>query len=175
LLGLVASAINQSEFFRHTFLGPMASTYGYWVIFGSIVSLKSKTHIKAALNCFLFFALMNTAFYCFEWMVTGAFLTRYLLRWLGMTALTPIGGYLVYFAKEKKRISVIAAALPSLFLISEGIMILINLTNDRVVQIDGIAELVPASAWYIANDILTAMVYFAFTAYLLTVFRKRGE
>lgn len=172
LLGVLASFINQNDFLGHSFLGPMATTYGYWVIFGSTIALGSKTALRAGINCLLFFLLMNTAFYCFEWLTTGTFLLNYLIRWVGMTVLTLFGGWLVWHLREPRWLGIIAAAAPVCLLLAESIEILAGLGNDKIVQVDGLWQSVPTNAWYIGNNILTAAIYLVFAGYLIHLFPK---
>jgi hypothetical protein len=172
LLGVGASIINRNELLRHSFVGAMAVTFGYWVIFGGLVALGGKTPIRAAIACLLFFLSMNTAFYVHEWVVTSVFQARYLVRWIRVSALTPFGGWLVWHAREKSRLGILAAALPIWFLVYESYQTLAGILGDKVVQLDGIAKIVPTNAWYIANDAMNVLVYLGFVAYLVALFPK---
>ena len=172
LLGLFASFVNQNEFLYHTFIGPMTVSYGYWVIFGSLIAIHSKSIWMAALNCFLFFLFMNSAFYGYAWMTTGILHINYLERWLFVSLFTSVGGAIVYNANKRIWISVAAVALPSSFLLYESFLLLAGLSNDRVVNLNGIHTMVPTNAWYITNDIINVVIYLAFVVYLVHIFPK---
>jgi hypothetical protein len=174
LVGVLASVINASSFLSQMFFGPMATTYGYYVIFAGLIALNSETALRAGLNCGLFFLVYLAVFYGYEWLTTGVFQTGWLVRWLIVTAFTPVGGWLVWHARKVGWFGIVGAALPLPFLAVESAQILIGLPHDKIIQLNGLWVTVPTNAWYIVNDLLNVAIYLAFAGYILHIFPKSG-
>jgi len=171
-MGLLASIVNQSGFLSDTFIGDIAGTFGYWVILGGIIAIHAKSYRLAALNCVLFFLLMNCAFYAFEWLVTGRLHLNYLTRWLILSLFTPLGGLLVHNADKRNWLSFPAIAFPVFFLGYEISRMLRLLFVGMIVEEAGVTSIIPATAWEITNDLVQTAIYLAFIIYLFLIFPK---
>lgn len=173
IMGILASIVNQNKSFDPTFIGPLAITYGYWVILGMFVVLKSKTAKLAGVNCFIFFVLMNISFYLYEYFITSIFQSNWLLKWLVMSLFTLIGGYIMWYWKSSKKWAWFLFIFPLFFLGEEVINTIISLRFDQLIYEDGIGILVPMNTYFIINKLIIVIIYVLFLMYLLIYRKKR--
>lgn len=74
-----------------------------WILLGTVIALYSRTAGKAALNVLLFLGGMVAA-YCLTAVLTNSVWgTGFLIGWGIAVLLSPLAGYLVWFAKGKSK------------------------------------------------------------------------
>jgi hypothetical protein len=113
-LGLLAKYADGSV------VGVIGDYLGFWVLATTIVVVWSRSPETAALHAFIFLMSMLVAYYAYSTVLFG-FLPKYqLLAWSGIAMLSPIGGYLVWYARGNGWIAAICASLPLSLLLVEG-------------------------------------------------------
>lgn len=88
------------------FLGGFAP----WILLGLCISVFSRTPLRAAVNAFLFFAGMVSAYYLYGYFVLGFYPERYAFAWIVVTLLSPFLAFGTWFAKEKGVLPIIISA-----------------------------------------------------------------
>lgn len=89
------------------FLGRIA----IWYLIALILSIYSKTPVRAAVNVFVFFAGMLTGYYAYTKIFAGFYTDRsYLMMWVGLTIVSPILAFVCWYAKGKGIVSLIISA-----------------------------------------------------------------
>ena len=74
----------------------------------------------AAINVFLFFVFMLTAYYTYTIMFHHFFPKQYMIAWGGFALLSPFCAYVVWYARGNGWVAAVCAALPISLLILEG-------------------------------------------------------
>jgi hypothetical protein len=115
LLGLVSKAMDSVSV-----VGDITTEIGVWIFLASILTLLCKTPITTAVNTLLFFLAMLAAYYLYGNFVLGFFPHAYFHSWLLLTFLTPVGGFLLWFAHGRNLVSNAIAALPIGLLFCHG-------------------------------------------------------
>ena len=67
------------------FLGRLA----IWILFAVILSVYSKTPVRAGVNIFLFFTGLLVSYYAYTIFIAGFFPKNYILIWIGLALLSP--------------------------------------------------------------------------------------
>lgn len=86
------------------------SRMGIWIFFAVLISIYSKTPLRAAANVFLFFTGMVSSYYLYTVFVAGFFPRSYMMIWVAMTFLSPFMAFTCWYAKGEGIISIIIAA-----------------------------------------------------------------
>jgi len=103
-----------------TMIGLIGTNLGFWIFVTTIVAAWSRTPVAAALHAFVFLAAMLIVYYVYSMLLFGFFPRYYFYAWGSIALLSPIGGYLVWFARGTGWAAAICAALPISFLLVEG-------------------------------------------------------
>lgn len=83
-----------------------------WCLFGLIVSVYSKSPLRASLNTFLFFSGMLTGYYVYTRIFAGFYPDfDYLMIWVAFTVLSPFIAVFCWYAKGSGLTSVVLSAL----------------------------------------------------------------
>lgn len=87
------------------------SRIGIWIFLAVLISVYSKTPLRAALNVFLFFAGMVGSYYVYTVFVAGFFPRTYMMIWIVLTLVSPFMAFICWYAKGNEITSVIISAL----------------------------------------------------------------
>lgn len=87
------------------------SRTGIWALIGLCLSVYAPSPRRAALNVFVFFAGMTTAYYLYSALIAGFFPARYAMIWFGLTLLSPIPAVLCWYAAGRGRVSLVLSTL----------------------------------------------------------------
>ena len=90
----------------NNFLGGFAP----WILLGLCLSVFSRTPLRAAVNTFLFFAGMVSAYYLYSYFVLGFYPERYAFIWIVFTLLSPFLAFGTWFSKEKGVVPIVISA-----------------------------------------------------------------
>jgi hypothetical protein len=101
-------------------VGDIGTYLGIWAFAASLIAAYSRTPFLAALNTLLFFLALLAAYYIYGSAVLGFFPRSYFLGWLIVAALSPIGGFAVWFSRGRGWFAAICASIPIAVLIAEG-------------------------------------------------------
>lgn len=128
-LGVLAKYLDTIPMIDHSFwhllgnyLGDLFTRLGIWVLIATIIAIKSKNLLQAALNTLLFFAGMLTTYYIYSAYLFGFFPSSDLIFWGRFAILSPLFGMLVYLAKHERKLRSTLPALPI------GLMIYLSLS-----------------------------------------------
>lgn len=95
------------------------SRLGVWLFFGVVISVYSKTPLRACLNVFLFFAGMVGSYYLYTVAIAGFFPKSYMMIWIILTAISPIFAFVCWHAKGKGIIAVLISSIIFMFITSQ--------------------------------------------------------
>ena len=101
-------------------LGMIGTSLGVWILAATVLAAWSRSPEVAALRVFLFFAALLSAYYWYSMLLFGAFPAHYFFAWGAVALLSPVGGYIVWYARGDGWIAAVCAALPVAFLLAEG-------------------------------------------------------
>lgn len=88
-----------------------------WYLLAVIISIYSKTPLRASVNVFVFFAGMLTGYYAYTRLFAGFYPDRaYLMIWIVLTALSPFLAFICWYAKGKGNTSLVISSLISALL-----------------------------------------------------------
>lgn len=122
LLGVVSKVLDETPsnllpFFMETLdLRNFFSRIGVWIFLAVVISVYSKSPLRAALNVFLFFVGMIGSYYLYTVFVAGFFPKSYMMLWIAITMLSPLLAFICWYAKGTKAISISIAAIIVLFI-----------------------------------------------------------
>lgn len=81
-----------------------------WLLFAVIISVYSKTPIRAGINVFLFFAGMLTSYYAYTKFIAGFFPKSYIMIWAALTIVSPFLAMIVWYAKGNGSIALLLSS-----------------------------------------------------------------
>lgn len=82
-----------------------------WYLLAVIISIYSKTPLRASVNVFVFFAGMLTGYYAYTRLFAGFYPDRaYLMIWIVLTALSPFLAFICWYAKGKGKTALVISA-----------------------------------------------------------------
>ncbi|MFJ7728689.1 DUF6518 family protein [Neobacillus sp. NPDC097160] len=114
LLGFLAKYTDGSV------VGLIGTYLGFWVVVTTIIAVRSRSPKVAALHAFVFLFAMLIVYYFYSMMLFGFFPMNYFIAWASIALLSPIGGYVVWYAKGNGWRAAFCAALPISLLLVEG-------------------------------------------------------
>ncbi|MBO0960504.1 hypothetical protein J1P26_12440 [Neobacillus sp. MM2021_6] len=105
-------------------LGLSAKLIGTYPVFGvvvaSIIAMRSRSPKVAALHVFVFLTTMIITYYIYSMVLLGFSPKDDLIYWGGIALLSPLAGYLVWYAKGNGWRAAFCAALPISMLLVKG-------------------------------------------------------
>ena len=99
------------------------SRFAVWIFAGIVISVYSRTPLRAALNAFLFFAAMVSAYYLYCCFFAGFYPYSYAMIWFRFLLLIPFAAYVCWFAKGSGISAVLIFALMSGALLSQAVQL----------------------------------------------------
>ena len=104
LLGIVLGALSKwSDGHMAVWFAEVTSGISLWIFLATVVALYSRTAKRAALNVLLLLGGMVGAYYLTAILTNGVWGKSFLIGWGIAALLSPIPGYLVWFAKGRSR------------------------------------------------------------------------
>ena len=100
-----------------------------WILLGTVISVYSKTPVRASLNTFLFFISMLAGYYLYSNYVLGFLPTTYMMIWVIISILSFFMAYICWYAKGNGIISILISSViigvlfSQAFLITHGIYV----------------------------------------------------
>ena len=87
------------------------SNISIWLFLSLLISVKSATPLRAAVNTFLFLAGMCISYHIYTIIYSGFNPKSYMLFWYGITIFSPILAYLTWHVKDENKLSIILSSL----------------------------------------------------------------
>jgi hypothetical protein len=82
-----------------------------WILLAVILSVYSKTPVRAGINTFLFFTGLLVSYYAYTIFIAGFFPKHYMLIWIGLTLLSPILAFICWYARGEGKASLMISAI----------------------------------------------------------------
>jgi len=101
-------------------IGAVGTDLGVWVLIATLIAAYNRSPRAAALHVFLFFMAMLTAYYLYSMKLFGFFPKYYFMVWGGFALLSPICGWIVWYARGEGWVAAFCASLPIALLIYQG-------------------------------------------------------
>lgn len=104
--------------FLYLDLGAFFSRMSIWLLFALIISVYSKTPLRAAINVFLFFVGMLISYYGYGYIIQGIFPKKVIFFWYILAVISPLLAIPCWYAKGKGYLSIfISSVILSIFFI----------------------------------------------------------
>ncbi|WP_019639249.1 hypothetical protein [Paenibacillus fonticola] len=101
-------------------ISDITTNLGIWVFIAAVIAARSRSPKAAAIHVFVFFFGVLLAYYVYSTMLFGFFPTYYFYRWGLICLLSPIGAYVVWYARGKGWIAAICSSPPIALLLTIG-------------------------------------------------------
>lgn len=101
-------------------VGEIGTYLGFWILVTTMLIAWSRSPEAAALHAFVFLAAMLSVYYIYSMVLFGFFSRHYFTAWGSIVLLSPIGGYVVWYARGDGWKAAFCAALPISLLLAEG-------------------------------------------------------
>lgn len=101
IAGLILGIISRLLDIYTQNLGNMFSELAIWILFGTIISIYSKSKKKAMLNIFPFCIGMLITYYIVAAITNGVYSIDFIIGWTIFALLSPIMAYFAWMTKEK--------------------------------------------------------------------------
>ncbi len=87
------------------------SRLAIWILLAVIISVYSKSPVRASINTILFFTGVLVSYYTYTIFIAGFFPKSYILVWVGFTLLSPFLAYICWYAKGEGKVSLMISAI----------------------------------------------------------------
>lgn len=117
LLGVISKVLdttpsnNLPYFLEIMDLRNFFSRIGVWIFLAVLISLYSKSPVRAAVNVCLFFIGMIGSYYLYTIYIASFFPKSYMMIWISLTILSPFLAFLCWYAKGKGKIAIFISAM----------------------------------------------------------------
>lgn len=105
IVGLYTGIITLIPGIEDTSLRDISISFEWWVLFGIIIILNSKSNKDSALKCFIFFLISQPLVYLIQVPNNGFEIFRYYKPWFIWTVFTLPMGYIGYYLKKDNLVS----------------------------------------------------------------------
>ena len=122
ILGVISKALDETAsnllpyFLEVLDLRNFFSRMGVWIFLSLLISVYSKSPVRAAINVFLFLLGMVGSYYLYTVTIAGFFPKSYMMIWVGMTFLSPFMAIICWYAKGKGAVATCISSLIFMFM-----------------------------------------------------------
>lgn len=104
IIGIYTGVVAMLPFLRDTSFADISITFEWWVLFGTLIIINSKSPKESALKCFVFFLISQPIVYLVQvpFNPYGWGIFKYYPEWFKWTCLTLPMGYVGYYLKKDK-------------------------------------------------------------------------
>ena len=104
LIGIYVGVIAVIPITKDTSFRDISITFEWWVLFGTLIIVNSKSPLDSALKCFVFFLISQPIIYLVQvpWSPLGWQIFKYYPGWFVWTLLTIPMGYIGHYLKKDK-------------------------------------------------------------------------
>lgn len=92
-----------------------------WILLGTMISVYSKTPIRAGVNVFSFLISMLIGYYAYSKFILGFLSVPYMMIWVKLSILSFFMAYVCWYAKGKGAVSIIISSFILAFLFSQAV------------------------------------------------------
>ncbi|MBQ6540022.1 MAG: hypothetical protein IJL71_03245 [Oscillospiraceae bacterium] len=145
---------------------------GIWILLATVISVYSRTPLRASVNTFLFLISMVAGYYLYSHFVSGFLPVRYMMVWVAISFASLFLAYICWYAKGEGIPAVVISAVilgvlfSQAFLITQGFFV--THFTEVVLWIIGLAVLFRKPkefAAVLALSVAVAFVYQTFIPY----------
>lgn len=117
ILGLISRILDYveleyiNEIFLYFDLGAFFSRMSIWLLFALIISIISKTPLRAIINVFVFFIGMLLSYYSATYFIEGFVFLKVIIYWLLLAFISPIPAVLCWYAKGEGKIATLLSTI----------------------------------------------------------------
>lgn len=83
--------------------------FAVWILLVTVISVYSRSPLKAAVNTFTFFISMLAGYYIYCNFVLGFLPRAYMMMWIGISFITPFMAYICWYAKGKGPVAIVSS------------------------------------------------------------------
>lgn len=83
--------------------------FAVWILLATVISVYSRSPLKAAVNTFTFFISMLAGYYIYCNFVLGFLPRAYMMMWIGISFITPFMAYICWYAKGKGPVAIVSS------------------------------------------------------------------
>ena len=87
------------------------SNISIWLLIALIISIYSKSSLKASLNTFVFFVGVTVSYHLYTVLFSGFNPKYYMMIWYGLTIVSPLLAFICFYSKSDNKISIIISSL----------------------------------------------------------------
>ena len=104
LIGIYTGIVAQIGLFRDTSIADISISFEWWVLFGTLIIINSKSAKESAIKCFVFFLISQPIVYLVQVFNNplGWGIFKYYPDWFRWTVLTIPMGFIGYYLKKDK-------------------------------------------------------------------------
>lgn len=130
LLGILLGAAGKWSDYHAMFLAELTSGIQLWILLGCVVSLGSRSSWRAGFNVFLLLGGMVCAYYFTAELMGAPWSWKFLVGWGAAAVLSPLPGFLVWYARGRSLqswilcLGVLAFQLLAMLVLSGGVRLL---------------------------------------------------
>lgn len=104
VIGIYTGIVAMLPFLEETSFEDISISFEWWILFGTIIIMNSKSAKESALKCFVFFLISQPIVYIVQlpWSPIGFQILKYYKPWFIWTLFTLPMGYVGYYLKKDK-------------------------------------------------------------------------